>query len=63
MAQAVNTKEIDEYLEQVVQALHRTVRYAIPHVKKDAEVAGKAVKDCEEILSVVMEGNVSEWLK
>ena len=63
MTQAVNTKEINEYLEQVVQALHRTVRYAIPHVKEDAEVATQAVRDCEEILSVVMEGNVSEWLR
>ena len=62
MAQAVNTKEVDEYLEQVVQALHRTVRYAIPHVK-EPEVADQAVRDCEDILSVVMEGNVSEWLK
>ena len=63
MTQTVNTKEVDEYLEQVVQALHRTVRYAIPHVKQESEVADKAVRDCEEILSVVMEGNVAEWLK
>ena len=62
MAQTVDTKEVDEYLEQVVQALHRTVKYAIPHVK-EPQVADKAVRDCEEILSVVMEGNVSEWLQ
>ena len=63
MAHALNTQEVDEYLQQVVQALHRTVKYAIPHVKRDAAVADQAVKDCEEILSVVMEGDVSEWLK
>ena len=62
-AQQINTKEVDEYLEQVVQALHRTVRYAIPHVKQDAEVTDKAVRDCQEILSVIMEGNVSDWVQ
>ena len=61
-AQAVNTKEIDEYLEQVVQALHRTVNYAIPHVK-DTKITDKAVQDCAELLGVVMEGKVAEWLQ
>lgn len=61
--QAVNINEVDEYLEQVVQALHRTVRYAIPHVKQEPEVADKAVRDCEEILSVVMAGNVADWVR
>ncbi len=62
MAQAVNSVEIDEYLQQVVRALHRTVSYAIPHVK-DAEITEKAVRDCEEMISMVMEGKVSEWLQ
>ena len=62
MAQATNTVELDEYLEQVVQALHRTVNYAIPHVK-DPGIADKAIRDCKEILDVVMEGKVSEWLR
>jgi len=62
MAQATNTAELNEYLEQVVQALHRTVNYAVPHVK-DPIIANKAIKDCKEILDVVMEGKVSEWLK
>ena len=61
MAQAVNTKELDEYLQQVVQALHKTVGYAIPHAK-EPEIAARALGDCEEILAVVMEGDVSEWL-
>jgi len=62
MAQATNTAELNEYLEQVVQALHRTVNYAVPHVK-DPIIANKAIKDCKEILDVVMEGKVSEWLQ
>jgi hypothetical protein len=62
MSQAVNTAELDEYLEQVVQALRRTVNYAVPHVKEPT-IADKAVRDCGEILAVVMEGNVAEWLR
>ena len=61
MTQAGNAAEMDEYLEQVVQALRRTVNYAIPHVK-DPEIAAKAVEDCKEILDVVMEGKVLEWV-
>jgi hypothetical protein len=61
MTQTISTAELDEHLQQVVQALHRTVGYAIPHAK-EPEIAARALRDCEEILAVVMEGDVSEWL-
>lgn len=62
MAQAAKTVELDEHLREVVQALHRAVNYAMPHVN-DPKIADKAIQDCKEILDVVMEGKVSEWLK
>ncbi len=62
MAQAPIAVELDEHLKEIVQALHRAVKYAMPRVK-EPEVADKAVRDCKEILDVVMEGQVSEWLK
>lgn len=62
MAQEVNPAELDAYLAQVVQALHRTVKYAIPHAK-EPQIADKAVQDCKEILDITMEGKVSEWLR
>lgn len=62
MRQAPNTVEMDEHLKEVVHALHSAVNYAMPHVN-DPKVADKAIRDCKEILDVVMEGRVSEWLK
>ncbi len=57
-----NTEALDERLEDMVQALHRTVNFAMPHTK-DPKVADKAIQDCKEILDVVMKGKVSEWLE
>ena len=34
----------------------------MPHLKDDPKVVDKAIADCKEILDVVMEGNVKEWL-
>ena len=58
---APNTEKIDEHLQEVVQALHAAVRKGIPNVK-DPKIADKAIQDCKEILDVIMEGKVSEWL-
>ena len=60
--QAPNTVELDEHLKEVIQALHGAVNWAMPH-KDDPEVVDKAIQDCKEILDVIMEGKVSEWLE
>ncbi|MFQ5849963.1 MAG: hypothetical protein ACE5JU_05165 [Candidatus Binatia bacterium] len=60
--QAPNTEELDEHLKEVVNALHGAVNWAMPYLS-DPKIADKAIKDCKEILDVVMEGKVSEWLK
>lgn len=62
MPQAPHTVELDEHLKEVVQALHGAVNWAMPHVD-DPKIVDKAIRDCKEILDVVLEGNVSEWLK
>lgn len=62
MPQAPHTVELDEHLKEVVQALHGAVNWAMPHVG-DPKVVDKAIRDCKEILDVVLEGKVSEWLK
>jgi len=62
MPQAPNTVELDEHLREVITALHRAVNYAMPHVG-EPKIVDKAVRDCKEMLSVVMEGNVSEWVR
>ena len=62
MEKAPHTEELDEHMKEVVQALHKAVNWAMPHLD-DPKVTDKAIKDCKEILDVVMEGKVSEWLE
>ena len=51
-----------ENLEDLIQALKSAVSSAMPHLKDDPQTVDKAIADCKEILDVVMEGNVKEWL-
>jgi hypothetical protein len=37
------------------------VKRGIPNVK-DPKIVDKAIQDCKEMLDVIMEGKVSEWL-
>ena len=62
MAQAPNTVELDEYLKDFITAVHGAVSKAIPNIKDD-KIVDQALKDCQEVLDVVMEGKVSEWLE
>ncbi len=62
MPQAPNTEPIDEYLKDIIQAVHRAVNWAMPHLD-DPKIVDKAIEDSKEMLDVVMEGKVSEWLK
>jgi hypothetical protein len=56
---APNTEKLDEHLQEVVQALHGAVKRGIT----DPKVADKAIDDCKEILDVIMEGKVSDWIE
>jgi hypothetical protein len=61
MTELQNAAELDAYLQQVVQALHRTVNYALPRLKDDDQT-DKAIRDCDEILTVILAGRVSDWI-
>jgi hypothetical protein len=63
MPQAPNTQALDDQMKDFIQALQNAVSRAMPHVKDEPKVVDKAIEDCKEILDVVMEGNVSDWLK
>jgi len=63
MPMAPNTEAVDQHLKEFVQALHAAVNRAVPHVQDDPKLVDRAIEDCKEILEVVLEGNVSEWLK
>jgi hypothetical protein len=62
MQPAPNTQALDDHLKDMIIALQRAVGSAIPHIKDDPNAVDKAIEDCKEILDVVLEGNVKEWL-
>ena len=61
MEPLANTEKLDEHLKEVVQALHVAVSWALSH-QKETELVDKAIHDCAEILDVIMEGKVDEWV-
>jgi len=52
---------LDEHLLEVVRALHGAVKQGVSH-KDDSKIMATAIQGCKEILDVIMEGNVQEWL-
>jgi hypothetical protein len=62
MEPAPNTEALDQQFKEFIQALKSAVSSAMPHLKDDPKIVDQAITDCKEILDVVMEGNVKEWL-
>jgi len=62
MTQAPNTVVLDEHLRHVVLALHAAINRAMPHLGDNPGLVDQAIRDCKEMLDVVLEGNVSEWI-
>jgi hypothetical protein len=53
---------LDEYLREVVLTLHAAVSQGMRRAADDPRAAGPQIADCQEILHVIMAGDVSEWL-
>jgi hypothetical protein len=62
MEAAPNTEALDQQFKEFIQALKSAVGSAMPHLKDDPALVDRAIADCKEILDVVMDGNVEEWL-
>jgi len=58
----MNVRALDDHLKEMVLALHAAVNRAIPHINDDPALVDQALRDCAEILDVVLDGNVAEWL-
>lgn len=56
------SQPLDDYLREVVQTLHTAVNQGMRRAADDPQAARPQVADCEEILRVIMAGNVAEWL-
>jgi hypothetical protein len=53
---------LDDYLMQVVQTLHTAVNQGMRRVADDPQGATQQVNDCEEIIDIIMAGDVKEWV-
>ncbi|HEX7229891.1 MAG TPA: hypothetical protein VF452_05820 [Candidatus Binatia bacterium] len=62
MEPAQNTEALDQQFKEFIQGIKKAVAAGMPHLKDDPKVVDQSVADCKEILDVVMEGNVKEWL-
>ena len=53
---------LDDYLREVVQTLQAAVTQGMRRAADDPKAATTQITDCEDILTVIMAGNVGEWL-
>jgi hypothetical protein len=53
---------LDDYLREVVQTLHAAVNQGMRKAADDPKAATPQIADCEEIISVIMAGDVKDWL-
>lgn len=58
-----NIDALDECLKDMVQAVYAACSTALPHLNDpDPQVADQAIMDCKEVLDLVMDGKVDDWL-
>ena len=53
---------LDDYLREVVQTLQAAVNQGMRRAADDPKAATPQIADCEEIIGVIMAGDVKEWL-
>jgi hypothetical protein len=53
---------LDDYLREVVQTLHSAVSQGMRRAADDPHAASPQIADCEEIIGVIMAGDVKDWL-
>ena len=53
---------LDDYLREVVQTLHTAVNQGMRRAADDPHAATPQITDCEEILAVIIAGDVKDWL-
>jgi hypothetical protein len=53
---------LDDYLREVVQTLQTAVSQGMRRAADDPQAATPQIADCEDILTVIMAGDVNDWL-
>jgi len=59
---APHTSELDEHLKVMIQAVKSACNSAVPHLNDDPALVQRAFDDCQEMLDMVMDGKVEEWI-
>ena len=61
---APNTYKLDELLKDMIQSVYGACTWATAHLKdENPEVVDKAIEDFEEVLGLIMEGKVDDWVE
>ena len=53
---------LDDYLREVVQTLRTAVDQGMRRAANDPKAATPQIQDVTEIIGVIMQGNVRDWL-
>jgi hypothetical protein len=53
---------LDDYLREVVRTLQTAVTQGMRRAADDPTAATPQIDDCEDILTVIMAGDVKEWI-
>jgi hypothetical protein len=53
---------LDEFLRDIVRALHAAVTRGIGAARTDEGETDRALTDCKEMIDLVMDGQVEEWV-
>lgn len=53
---------LDDYLREVVQTLHTAVSQGMRRAADDPKAATPQIQDVTEIITVIMQGDIKEWL-
>ncbi len=56
------THALDEFLRDIVRALHAAVTRGVASAKTDPAQTDRALGDCKEMIDTVMAGRVEEWI-
>ncbi|MDE3113553.1 MAG: hypothetical protein KGN00_10250 [Chloroflexota bacterium] len=56
------THALDEFLHDLVRALHKAVERGIAAARSDQAETDRALADCKDMIDLVMAGQVEEWV-
>lgn len=53
---------LDAFLREVIQTLHEATGQGMRHAHDDPETTERVIRDCQEMLEQIMQGDVKSWI-